>query len=87
MPIGVGELLLILVIVFVIFGAGKLPQVMNDLGKGVKGLKDGLKEDGKKPSPAKSKKPTAKKPATKKKVSKKPTAKKSTKSANKKAKK
>jgi len=46
MSIGVGELLLILVIVFVLFGAGKLPQVMNDIGKGIKGLKRGLKEDG-----------------------------------------
>lgn len=45
MPIGIGELLLILAIVFVIFGAGKLPQVMADLGKGVKGLKKGLKDE------------------------------------------
>jgi sec-independent protein translocase protein TatA len=45
MSIGVGELLLILVIVFVLFGAGKLPQVMNDIGKGIKGLKKGLKEE------------------------------------------
>ena len=47
MSIGVGELLLILVIVFVLFGAGKLPQVMNDIGKGIKGLKRGLKEEDK----------------------------------------
>jgi sec-independent protein translocase protein TatA len=45
MSIGVGELLLILVIVFVLFGAGKLPQVMNDIGKGIKGLKKGLKDE------------------------------------------
>ena len=42
-----GELLLILVIVFVLFGAGKLPQVMNDIGKGVKSLKRGLKDEEK----------------------------------------
>ena len=47
MSIGIGELLLILVIVFVLFGAGKLPQVMNDIGKGVKGLKKGLKDEKK----------------------------------------
>jgi len=47
MGIGMGELLLILVIVFVLFGAGKLPQVMKDLGKGVRGLKEGLKEGSK----------------------------------------
>ena len=47
MSIGIGELLLILVIVFVLFGAGKLPQVMKDIGKGVRGLKDGLKAEAK----------------------------------------
>lgn len=40
-----GELLLILVIVFVLFGAGKLPQVMGDIGKGIKSLKKGLKDE------------------------------------------
>ena len=45
MSIGMGELLLILVIVFVLFGAGKLPQVMQDIGKGIKGLKKGLKDE------------------------------------------
>jgi sec-independent protein translocase protein TatA len=39
------KLVLILVIVFVIFGAGKLPQVMGDIGKGIRSLKDGLKGD------------------------------------------
>ena len=50
MSIGIWELLLILAIVFVLFGAGKLPQVMNDLGKGIKSLKNGMKnqEDGEK---------------------------------------
>ena len=45
MSIVIGELLLILVIVFVLFGAGKLPQVMGDIGKGIKGLKKGLKDE------------------------------------------
>ncbi len=48
MSLGATELILILVIVFVIFGAGKLPQVMKDVGKSVKNLKSGLKEDDKK---------------------------------------
>lgn len=47
MSLGIGELLLVLVIVFVLFGAGKLPQVMGDIGKGVKSLKKGLKDDEK----------------------------------------
>lgn len=45
MSLGIGELLLVLVIVFVLFGAGKLPQVMKDIGKGINGLKTGLKEE------------------------------------------
>ena len=47
MSIGIWQLVLILLIVFVIFGAGKLPRVMGDIGKGVRSLRDGLKsEDG-----------------------------------------
>lgn len=35
--------LIVLVVVFIIFGAGKLPKVMGDIGKGVRSLKEGLK--------------------------------------------
>jgi sec-independent protein translocase protein TatA len=28
----------------VLFGAGKLPQVMSDLGRGLKSFKDGMKD-------------------------------------------
>jgi sec-independent protein translocase protein TatA len=45
MSIGIWQLLLILVIVFALFGAGKLPRVMGDLGKGIRSLRKGLKED------------------------------------------
>ena len=40
------QLILVLVIVFVLFGAGKLPRVMGDLGRGVRSMKDGLKGEG-----------------------------------------
>lgn len=43
--IGFGEIALILLVVLIIFGAGKLPQVMGDLGKGLKSFKEGMKED------------------------------------------
>lgn len=46
MSIGIWQLVLILLIVFVIFGAGKLPRVMGDIGKGVRSLKSGLKGEG-----------------------------------------
>lgn len=52
MELSMMKLLVILVIVFVIFGAGRLPQVMSDIGKGIRSLKDGLKgEDDKKSEP------------------------------------
>lgn len=44
MSIGFWQLVLILLIVLLVFGAGKLPRVMGDLGKGMRSLKDGLKE-------------------------------------------
>ncbi|UEM18771.1 twin-arginine translocase TatA/TatE family subunit [Skermanella mucosa] len=45
MSIGIWQVVLILVIVLIIFGAGKLPKVMGDVAKGVKNFKSGLKED------------------------------------------
>ena len=41
---GMGELLVVLVIVLVVFGAGRLPEVMGSLGKGVQAFKKGLRE-------------------------------------------
>ncbi len=40
MPLGGMELLLLLIIILVIFGAGKLPQVFSSLGKGVKDFRE-----------------------------------------------
>lgn len=40
--LGTSELMIILVLVLVIFGAGKLPQVGASLGKGIRSFKDGL---------------------------------------------
>jgi sec-independent protein translocase protein TatA len=42
--LGTQELIIILVLVLMIFGAGKLPQVGSALGKGLRNLKDGLKD-------------------------------------------
>lgn len=39
------HLLLILIVVFTVFGAGKLPKVMGDVGKGIRNLRDGLKNE------------------------------------------
>ena len=40
--IGMTELLVILVIVLVIFGAGRLPQIGSGLGKAIRGFKDAI---------------------------------------------
>ncbi len=40
--IGFTELLVILVIVLVIFGAGRLPQIGSGLGKAIRGFKDAV---------------------------------------------
>lgn len=45
MSIGIWQLVLILLIVLLIFGAGKLPRVMGDIGKGVRSMRDGLKSE------------------------------------------
>ena len=37
-PPGLWEIILILVVIFIIFGAGKLPQVFEMFGKGVRSL-------------------------------------------------
>jgi sec-independent protein translocase protein TatA len=42
-PIGVTELIIILVIVVIIFGASKLPQLGRGLGEGISNFRDGLK--------------------------------------------
>ena len=42
--LGVQELLIILLIVLVIFGASKLPQLGKGLGEGIKNFKKGIKE-------------------------------------------
>ena len=40
------ELIIILAIVLILFGAGKLPKVLGQMGKGVKAFKEGLSGQG-----------------------------------------
>ena len=42
--IGMQEVLIIALIVLLLFGGKKIPELMNGLGKGVKSFKDGMKE-------------------------------------------
>ena len=45
MSIGIWQVVLILLIVLILFGAGKLPKVMGDVAKGVKNFKAGMRDD------------------------------------------
>lgn len=42
--IGMPELIIILVIILIIFGAGKLPEIGSGIGKGIKNFKKATKE-------------------------------------------
>ena len=42
--IGMPELLIILVIILIIFGVGKLPEIGSALGKGIKNFKKSVNE-------------------------------------------
>lgn len=43
--LGMPELIIILVIIVIIFGAGKLPEIGSGIGKGIKNFKDATKKD------------------------------------------
>ena len=42
--VGMGELVLILVIVLVLFGSKRVPEVAKSLGRSIKAFKDGMNE-------------------------------------------
>ena len=46
--LGMPELLVILVIIVIIFGAGKLPEIGSGLGKGIKNFKKATRDEEKK---------------------------------------
>jgi sec-independent protein translocase protein TatA len=43
--IGIPELLIILVIILVLFGASRLPEIGRGIGKGIRNFKDANKDD------------------------------------------
>ena len=55
--LGLPELLIILCIILIIFGAGKLPQIGEGLGKGISNFKKSLKQNGDEDSPDDKKAP------------------------------
>ncbi len=62
--LGAPELLIILAVVIVVFGVGKLPEVGGALGKGIKEFRRSAKDDGDDtPEPTRSETPTAAAPS------------------------
>nr|MBF0221734.1 twin-arginine translocase TatA/TatE family subunit [Desulfobulbaceae bacterium] len=45
--LGMPELIIILVIIVIIFGAGKLPEIGSGIGKGIKNFKNATKDEEK----------------------------------------
>jgi len=43
--LGMQEIIVIALIVLLLFGGKKIPELMKGLGKGVKSFKDGMKEE------------------------------------------
>ncbi len=41
---GAGEIIIVALVVLLLFGGKKIPELMKGLGKGVKSFKDGMKE-------------------------------------------
>ena len=42
--LGTGEIILIVVVILLLFGAKRIPDLMKSMGKGVKSFKEGMKE-------------------------------------------
>jgi len=55
--LGFPELLLVLVIVVVLFGASRLPQLGKGMGEGISNFRDGLKSKDEKPALEEKKNP------------------------------
>ena len=45
--LGPMELIILLVIVVILFGPGRIGKIASELGKGIKSFRDGLSEDNK----------------------------------------
>ena len=45
MGISIWQILIVVLIVVVLFGAGRIPRLMGDMAKGIKSFKAGMKDD------------------------------------------
>ena len=42
--LGTGEIIVIVLVILLLFGAKRIPELMKSMGKGVKNFKEGMKE-------------------------------------------
>ncbi len=49
MPLGAPELILILIIVILLFGVGRISKIAGELGSGIRAFREGLESDKDKP--------------------------------------
>jgi sec-independent protein translocase protein TatA len=66
MGISFWHIVIVLLVVLLLFGAGKIPRLMKDLGSGITAFKKGLKQDeptGEQPPAAEPAKPQIQSPA------------------------
>ncbi len=52
MSIGIWQILIIVLVLLLLFGAGKLPRLMGDMAEGIKAFKKGMEDDGQSKSSA-----------------------------------
>lgn len=45
MSLSLGHLLVVLVLVLLLFGRGRISEIMGDFGKGIRNLRDGISGD------------------------------------------
>lgn len=45
MSLSLGHILVVVVLVMILFGAGRIPRIMEDLAKGIKSFKKGMADD------------------------------------------
>lgn len=45
MGLSIWHILVVVLVIFLLFGAGRIPRMMEDLGKGIKSFKKGLNDE------------------------------------------
>lgn len=45
MSVSIWQILIVVLVIFLLFGAGRVPRMMEDIAKGIKSFKKGLADD------------------------------------------